>query len=442
MKAARRHVKLLSVCSGIVATLGTLSSSAWALQPLSEFLAGARQNSFAAREQTVSVEQKRSEEKVAFGRLLPSLTVKGQYTYNQYEAEVTVPGAATSIVITPHNQLDGFAILDVPIVDLASRARHDQAELLMEVAQLQGELVGVELDRAVARLYAQYIGASALLNAAQESVALAQKNYEFVQTRVSLGAGTELDRVRALANVERAKQDQAEANLARTLYARQLNTLTGVEASAVTELPEDALLPEAPLEQWLGVGNTPSDKMAAKLVDVTNAGRRASQYAMLPTLSANAQERLTNATGFAGQASSYTLQAVLTWRLDYATYAQREAQDAALALQRVRNEKTRRDMEDQIFEAYQRIQSGIVKSTSARAQVAAAKQAASLASERYQAGAATQLDVTQSLRDSFLSSAAQIQADADLSFARALLRINAGQPPSPPGSSSGPAPTP
>ncbi len=426
---AIRRTKLLSLGLGIITTVLGFAQGASALQPLETFVASARKQSFAAREQAVAVRQRGAEEEVAFGRLLPSLSARGTYTYNQYEAKVTVPGSDTSIVITPHNQLDAVFQLEVPIIDFASRARLNQAELMTEVTKLQSELVGLELDRAVTRLYASFIGASALVNAADQSIDSARKNFEFVQTRVALGASTELDKARALANLERAKQDRAEAELGRTLYARQLTTLTGIEPQAVTEYPEDRLQPEAPLGQWIGAQNTPTDRVAVKLTEAAEAGKRAASYAFLPTLSGVAQERLTNATGFAGQASFYTLQAVLSWRLDYATYATPDVQNAAIELQRVRTERTRREMEDQIFDSYQRIQSGIAKSTSARAQVAAANQAAALATERYQAGAATQLDVTQSQRDAFLANVGLIQADADLAYARSMLRINAGQSP-------------
>jgi outer membrane protein TolC len=214
-----------------------------------------------------------------------------------------------------------------------------------------------------------------------------------------------------------------------------------LKASPVDAYPEDGLNPEAPLEAWLGVKDTPADKLAPKALEVAEAGRKASNYALLPVLSANAQERFTNATGFAGKVASYAIQGVLSWKLDYGTYATPDVQQRAIELQQLRTERTRRELEDAIFEAYQRVQSGIVKSTAARAQVAAANQAASLALDRYQAGAATQIDVTQNQRDAFSASAAQIQADADLAYARALLRINAGRPVTSSGS-SGPAPAP
>jgi len=52
-----------------------------------------------------------------------------------------------------------------------------------------------------------------------------------------------------------------------------------------------------------------------------------------------------------------------------------------------------------------------------------------LAMARYQAGALTQLDVTQAQRDAFQAQASRIQADADLLYSRVLLRLTAGKPP-------------
>jgi outer membrane protein TolC len=153
-------------------------------------------------------------------------------------------------------------------------------------------------------------------------------------------------------------------------------------------------------------------------------------------LSANAQERISNATGFSGHSSAYTLQAVLSWRADYGVYATAEAQASAADVQQVRAERSRRGTEDGIFDAYERVRTGIAKSASARAQSAAASRAEALAIARYQAGALTQLDVTQAQRDAFQAQAARIQADADLAYARVLLRVMAGKPPRVPASAS------
>jgi outer membrane protein TolC len=419
---------LLSAGTGIATLLAVAQAAA--VQPIGEFLAAARKNSFAAREQSATVEQRRAEEDTAFGRLLPSFAARGSYSYNQYEVKIPAgafPGSTEDLVISPHSQLDATLTLDIPLLDLASRARHNQSKLLTEAAALQRDLIGVDLDRAVARAYASYIGTAALVSAAAQSIDAAQQHLTFVQTRIELGAATELERARAIANVERAQQDKTDAELSQALAGRQLQTLTGLTPLAVDAFPSDDLHAEAPLGQWLTVKDTASDKLQSKIDEVNSAGQKAATYAFLPTISANASERLTNATGFSGRAAQYTLQAVLSWRLDYGTYANTKVQDEVVEVQRVRSERARRDVEDAIFEAHQRITAGIAKSRSARAQVAAATTAANLAVERYQAGVATQIDVTQSQRDAFLASASQIQADTDLTYWRTLLRVAAGR---------------
>jgi outer membrane protein TolC len=127
---------------------------------------------------------------------------------------------------------------------------------------------------------------------------------------------------------------------------------------------------------------------------------------------------------------------MLSWRLDYGTYSTAQAQAAAADVQTIQAERTRRNVADTIFEAYHRVEASIAKSRSARAEAESAQKAAKLSSDRYQAGAVTQLDVTQSQRDAFQAVASRIKADADLAYARVLLRIAAGKPATVPASTS------
>ena len=74
------------------------------------------------------------------------------------------------------------------------------------------------------------------------------------------------------------------------------------------------------------------------------------------------------------------------------------------------------------------MQSSIEKARSARAQVQAETAAAQLARDRFGGGLATQLDVLQAEQDLFKAEVARIQADADLVYARAALRLDAAGP--------------
>lgn len=428
------RIQFLSRHFAIAASMAAAlwSSAAHATQPLEEFLGHARQENFDSREKRVESVQREWEESASLGRLLPAFTARGVYQYNQYEVAAEFPGLTESLVITPKHQLDAILQLDVPIIDMSSYHRYQQSKHLAEATRLQEALVGTAVDRAVARAYYSFVGASALFESAERSLQMAEANLSFVSVRHQAGAALELDLERAKANLARAQQDLADTELMRALAARTLETLSGLSPTPVVDYPEGDLRSEGRLEDWMSMTDTPSRRVQTKLSDAAASGRRAAASALLPTLSANAQERFTNATGFAGRSSVYALQAVLSWRLDYGTYASARAQSAQAEIQEIRAERDLRSTEDSIFDAYQRVEAGIAKSAAARAQADAARKAAELAGERYQAGASTQLDVTQAQRDAFQAEAARIQADADLEYARVSLRVAAGKSPTSP----------
>ncbi len=417
------------ICGQLASFVLLTTGNAAATQPLESFLERAKTHSFDAREASATERQRLSEADAAVGRLVPSFSARGVSTRNQYEAAVQLPGTATRLVITPLNQLDAFLQLDVPIVDLASYHRYKAASALAASASEQKGATTIDVGRSVARAYYQFLGAEALLRSAQESVKAAEANLKNVDDRRSAGAATDLDHERAAASVARAEQDLADAELSKALAARALETLSGLSPVPAEASAEDDLRGEGELGSWLLLAAaTPGQRVAQKLGEAAEQNRKAANRALFPTLAGSAQERITNATGFSGRTSAYTLQLVLSWRLDYGTIASNDAQSAALDVQRVRVERTRRAAEDAAFEAFRRVEAGVVKSRAARAQASAAARAAALSTDRYSAGVATQLDVTQAQRDAFLAAAAKIQADADLAFSRASLRLASGVP--------------
>jgi outer membrane protein TolC len=423
------RLKLGWVVAGVATFSICLASAARATQPLEQFLERAKTQSFDAREASATEQQRSAEAGAALGRLTPAFSARGVYTRNQYEAAVQLPNTPTQLVITPLNQLDAFLQLDVPIIDLASYHRYKAASAISASAREQSGATTIDVSRSVARSYYQLLGAGALLHSAEESVKAAEANLKNVDDRRSAGAATDLDHERAAASVSRAEQDLADAELGAALAGRSLETLSGLSPSPPEGLPEDDLHQEGALSSWLGLSvDTPQQRSARLLGEAAEQNRKAASRSLFPTLAGSAQERITNATGFTGRASSYTLQLILAWRLDYTTLATSDAQSAALEVQKVRVERSRRASEDAAFEAFRRVEAGLAKSRAARAQDSAAARAARLSADRYAAGVATQLDVTQAQRDAFLAAAAKIQADADLAFARASLRLAAGVP--------------
>ncbi|HEY3256625.1 MAG TPA: TolC family protein, partial [Polyangiaceae bacterium] len=293
----RRYLLSSSLQITTAAALLLASGHARATQPLETFLEAARTTNYDVREQTATVDQRNWEKESVLGRLLPGVSARGVYTRNQYAAEIPAgplvgPNAVT---ITPQDQFDLFLQLDVPLVDLSNYQRLGQARHLAKASSAQLEVAQNDVQRTVARAYYAYVGGAALVQAAERSQKIAEDNLAFVTTRHANGVATELDRERARALVEQSKQDKAQAELIGITAARNLETVSGIAPTAVDEYPADDLHPEAPLNVWLANTDTPSDRVQAELGQAATSGKKAAAYALLPSLSANAQERVTNA---------------------------------------------------------------------------------------------------------------------------------------------------
>jgi outer membrane protein len=426
--------KTVSIGSAALALAVSMSvpGVARATQPLEEFIQRASVHSFEARENTALVGQRDAEADAALGGLLPTASARGVYTRNQYEVvfHPDMSNPQIAIPIQKKDQFDAFLQLDVPLVNISAYHRYKSQRALAQSTQEQREATTLDVGRNVARAYYNYLGASALVRSAELSVKATEDNLRVVEARRDAGAATELDRERARANVERARQDVADAQLQMDLAARQLETLSGLTPAPAEAFPEDDLQHEAPIQTWLArADKTPLAKAARSAEVAAQQARKAASTALYPTLSGSAVERFTNASGFNPREYYYTLSLTAQIRLDYATLATSRAQAFAATASGVRSERTVRSLQDATFEAYRRVETGIVKSQAARSQAAAAARASTLSSERYAAGVATQLDVTQAQRDAFLADAARIGADADLAAARATLRLSVGQAP-------------
>jgi outer membrane protein TolC len=416
-----------------------LASPALALQPLPEFLAGAKRVSVDNREAAVAADEQESEALVALGRNLPALTLRGQYTNNQRVVAFNIPPGTMlppgfnipSGPIQPGNQWDAFFQLDVPIIDVAGWARTWAARQTTHVARINVQATQLNVEKQVARNYYQLIGAEALRQSAARALEAAQANHSLTVERRAAGVATELDVSRALAEVERQRQGVADAELLASISRQALLTITGVSAGDTFVPTSDDLHEEAPLAQWMQTPDAaiPSLEAANEQVRVANAGEKSAKFLLLPSLTMTGLERLTNATGFLnGKNNAYTFTFTLLWRLDLPTIAGIKAASQQAELVRLRSERARLVVHDQIHDDWERVKAGIAKSRAAHAQAQAAALAAQYANERYAGGAGTQLDVIQAQRDAYGAEVGRIQADADLRFSRALLHLDAGIP--------------
>ncbi|MEZ4301790.1 MAG: TolC family protein [Polyangiaceae bacterium] len=416
------------------AVLGMGAGEAHALQPLGDFVQSAHAKAVENKEAKSAVTQREAEADQAWGRVLPAFTARASYTRNENAAEICQKPApltctdSEKVVITPHDQLDATFSLEIPLIDVAGWNRVGAARANVLAAGARAQATALDVDRALAQRYFQTIAAHALVDAAKQAVAAAEASQKVAVARESAGTTSTLEIDRAAAEVARTTQSVADAELLRSVSRRALESMSGLAPSDGAPALAEDLSDEGPVDAWeKEAAGTPSVRAAQHEKEAADRTATATWASLLPTVSATATERVTNATGFAGQTSSYTIGLTASIRLDFAGIRAGSAQEAAATTSALRKERAERDARDKIFEAHQQVVAQIAKSKAARAQVKAARHAAEVARDRYALGAGTQLDVLQADRDAFQAEVSRIQADADLGFARVALRLAAGR---------------
>jgi outer membrane protein TolC len=409
---------------------------AFALQPVTEFLAHARTWNPENRAAHATADQRDAEVGVTTGNLLPNVTAAAFYTRNEFEVTTAalLPGTALpkgfpNEVIQPQNQWDGNVILTVPLVNVVNWDRHSAAKATFDGARADEANTAITVEKSILRDYYTLLGNEAVLLSSMRNLDVAQHNLQLARDRKESGTASELDVQRALADRAKAEQNVTSSQLGVTNIRRDLYSLTGVRPEPATVFPDDDLHEEAPLESWLrGIDNVPAVRSAEATRVSADDASHAARTGWLPTLSGSAEEKFTNATAFAGGHSSYyLLQLAANWRLDTTLGPQIRAQNAAASAARANADRARLSAEDAVFRDWQQIRADIESARSSRAQVVATALAASLAGDRYAGGVATQLDVLQARQDAFSADVARIQADADLAYARVALRLDAGK---------------
>jgi outer membrane protein TolC len=406
-----------------------------ALQPLKEFMQSARQQNPDNAEARANLSQQQAQEDVALGRVLPGVSAKGNYTRNQYQSSISVPldpaSPPQNIVITPYNQWNGSATVSVPLVDLANFQRIAAAKTGTEASAKQAEATGLQVQSTVVQDYFQLLANLALVVSSQRALEVAQASLRLTQAQLDAGRSTLLDVDRATAEVARQAQLLESARLQVSLGARALGSASGLAPESLTPVAfEDDLHPEPSLDAFSPPDpELPAIAAAMKNREAAEQQARAQRFTFLPSISGNFTEYGTNTPGFLGHNYYWQAGVGFAWQMDLTNFANVRSQDAAAGAARAREQRARLSARDAIHRFWNTVQADIANSQSARAQAKASEHAARLARDRYEVGAALQLDLLQAQRDAYSADVARIQSDADLANARAQLRLAAGRDP-------------
>jgi outer membrane protein TolC len=427
----------LASCLSISLAAAALATPfpALALQPLEAFIQSSRQHSPDNDEARANLAQQKAQADVALGRVLPGLSARGNYSRNQYKSEVSVPidpnAPPRTIIITPFDQLNGAASVNVTLIDLAAFQRVSAARTNAQAYAKQAEATGLLVESVVVQDYFQILANLSLVVSSQRALDVAQESLRLTQAQLDAGRSTMLDLDRALAEVERQKQLLESSRLQVELTARALESASGLTPQSLEAFSfEDDLHPEPGLDSFSPPDVAlPAVAAAMKLTKAAEKQATAQRLTFLPSITGNFTESATNTAGFLGHNYAWQTGVGFSWQLDLTTFANIRSQDAAADAARAREQRTRLSGRDAIHRYWNTVQADIANSKSARAQAKASENAARLAKDRYEVGAATQLDLLQAQRDAYSADVARIQSDADLANARAQLRLAAGRDP-------------
>ncbi|MBK8011202.1 MAG: TolC family protein [Deltaproteobacteria bacterium] len=384
-------------------------------------------------EHRLTVEQHRrasAEARQAWMALLPSLSVQARWTHNQYEAQIPAGTFGPDpITLTPQNQLDVAARIDLPLIDTGKWIRASAARSSARAAEARVALTLDQLRRGVITGWYAYAAALAVRQASNRSFRVAEAQRDLQEVRFANGTVPEIDLLRAQAEVERNRQTIADATRLVELTRRSLSTLSGLDPGDDAHLPPVSLEPPANLETLEArVDQLPVIAAARHDVDGAEKMASASRLSLVPTVNAQGTEQASNATSFNGQSTTYALGVVLSWRIDAPLFAGMDVQSSSAELASLLLEKIRLQAKDQIHADWQSLKAAIIRVDSATAQVGAAQKACEFARTRYSLGAATQIEQIQAERDLFVAEVQKIQAESDLASARVSLQLSAGIP--------------
>jgi outer membrane protein TolC len=366
----------------------------------------------------------------AWTGLLPAVTVAGNYTHNQYEFVIPPPlFGPQPVYVVYYDNFGGAVRIDLPLIDATRWMRVASAGDNKEGAAERELAMRDLVRRQVVAGYFGYAAALAVLESSQKSLAVAEAQLKLTDIRTKAGSATELELLRASAEVERNRQTVTDSVSLVATSRRMLRTLSGVDPAEMVPLPATDTRPEPTyqeLEQQ--VDGLPSVRAADRDQDAARHSAYAARLSLVPTVSAQFAEQLTTAPGLnGGHNTAYTDGVAFTWRLDGPTLTGMGVQAHASAAARLAAEKARVTARDQIHSDWQRFNAGLQKVEAAESQVQAATRALQVARDKYAVGAATQVEVIQAERDLFSAEVGQIQARTELASARASLRISAGR---------------
>lgn len=359
------------------------------------------------------LDQARAARSAAWGSLGPQVTGSG--TYTRRTREVTADIGSDDAVLQARHALRAQARADLPLVDPSGYASIAAAGTAVAAQELESDEVRRALGYRVADAYLAVLAEERLVGAAERRAERADEVLAAARARLETGLGTRND-------VTRTELEHASARFA-AIQARGALAAARATLAALLAVDEVGDLVEPEL------GPPPAEASRPDLAALELRARQARQEASavtlqhLPVLGLFATASATNEAGFSGRHADWTAGAAATWTLfDGGTLLATAARGRAVAREidalagdlglEIERERQTARIAHETAEAALEV---------ARVRASVAEQNASEQRERFAAGLATALEVSD-------AAVAEFEAAADLArqrfeTSRALLAL-------------------
>jgi outer membrane protein TolC len=434
---------------------------------LDDALAMARTHNRDLRASRARVDQTATAIEQQRAQLLPNITAQGKYTHNYKEVSLdlgeftapttgladtirtttTTPAEAAAIgafeqqtaaqlaaqppiVIQKEEQLDFGITGTLPLVAPATWYGLSAAKATQRANVASYDASEASVLVSVAQAYYGAAGADELVAARDHAVALAKDTLANARARVAADVANQVDVTRAETALVRAEQDQAEADTSRAAAYRSLQTLLGTHEHLQVQTIPVMPPPTAPVASLVANAAATRPELAADrdTIAAADANARAGGWRWAPTLSAFANYRAFNYTGFSGDKYSWAAGLELDWTLydGGARDAARHLADAQRTEAQARLELAADTIADEVANAADTLATKQRAVTAAVRQVELATETLRLLRAQYDAGTVKQLDVLQAQDSLVTAEVALAQAHFDLGLADVQLKRAAG----------------
>lgn len=373
--------------------------------------------------------------KQAWSLFLPVLSA--QYNYTVFNQEVVVPFNGQSIVIQQRTQQDASLNMDWILINGRSIPLFLNAGDQVDAARFNYAEFEAALMNATTIAYYNVLNADRQVKIRKRAFDVAKANFERAQARVEVGEATQLESLRAEAEMASTEQDWIQAQNSQRIIRYALAVILGRATDSGTystfevERPERAERTSGIDLFTLAMKERLDLKQRQLELRIAERSKIETWTKFLPELVATGNYRWNEVAGFQG--NQVTWQAGLSARwtffeggIDYWELEQRSADIRAAQGELAR---TRQRIAQQIADARNDLESSVAALNASKRRLRSALRSAELATAQYELGAATQLDVLEANRSAADAAASEALAELAADVARINLRSLVTAPP-------------